>query len=373
MSKTVMTAERMYEQSIDEIVESILANPKGTTLVQGHMGSGKSSILKILAERLPTHIPCYFDGTTKDLGDLYIPKILDVGDDAQFVRFVPNEEFGLHHGKPVILMFDEYGKMNPSVKAATMETMLNHKVGNKKLPEGSIVFATTNLAGEGVGDLLMPHHRNRITVVRMAKPTAQLWIENFAYNNGIHPSMIMWVAEEGERLFQSYEDVEKPDDEVGGNPYIYHPKAQRPAFVTPRSLELASNWLWAKDKISGNALQSNLIGTIGARGGSDLRTYIELVDQLPKQEEIKTNPTQAKIPESSSGIMMVVHRALATMSKEFVDPWMQYLNRLDAEAQGFFAMQVRNPKYQKQGIVMTNKKFTEWCIANNYVFTADKE
>jgi energy-coupling factor transporter ATP-binding protein EcfA2 len=352
MSKIAMTAERMYEQSIDEVVQSILANPEGTTLVMGHMGSGKSSILKILASKLPTHAPCYFDGTTKDLGDLYIPKILSHDDDAQFVRFVPNEEFGLHLGKPVILMFDEYGKMNPAVKNATMETLLNHKVGNKKLPEGSIVFATTNLGGEGVGDLLMPHHRNRITVVRMKKPTATEWIENYAFNNGIHPSMIMWVKEEGEQLFASYEDIENPDDQVGGNPYIYHPKAQRPAFVTPRSLELASRWLWAKDKISGN--------------------YIELVDQLPKQEDIKTNPATAKIPESASATMMVVYRALATMSKEFIDPFMVYLNRLDAEAQGFFAMQVRNPKYQKQGIVMTNKKFTDWCVANNYVFTADK-
>jgi energy-coupling factor transporter ATP-binding protein EcfA2 len=372
MAKTTMTAERMYEQSIDEVVESILSNPKGTMLVRGHMGSGKSSILKILASKLPTHIPCYFDGTTKDLGDLYIPKILDMGDDAEFVRFVPNEEFGLHLGKPVILMFDEFGKMNQSVKNACMETMLNHKVGNKKLPEGSYVFATTNLAGEGVGDLLMPHHRNRISTVRMAKPTAQLWIENFAYNNGIHPAMIMWVAEEGEKLFASYEDVENPDDEMGGNPYIFHPKAQREAFVTPRSLELASNWLWAKDRISGNALQSNLIGTIGARAGSDLRTWIELVDQLPKHEEIKTNPTQAKLPESSSAIMMVVHRALSTMSKEFIDPWMTYLNRLDGEAQGFFAMQVRNPKYTKQGVVMSNAKFRDWCVANNFMFTADK-
>jgi len=57
MAKTTMTAERMYEQSIDEVVESILSNPKGTMLVRGHMGSGKSSILKILASKLPTHIP----------------------------------------------------------------------------------------------------------------------------------------------------------------------------------------------------------------------------------------------------------------------------------------------------------------------------
>ncbi len=369
MSKSVITAERLYEQSIDEVVQSLLANRDGTTLVMGHMGTGKSSILKILAEKLPTHVPCYFDGTTKDLGDLYIPKVLDMGGDSQFVRFVPNEEFGIHYGKPVILMFDEYGKMNPSVKNACMETMLSHKVGGKKLPEGSIVFATTNLGGEGVGDLLMPHHRNRITVVRMAKPTPQLWIENFAYNNGIHPALIMWVAEEGEKLFQSFEDVQNPDD----NPYIFHPKAQRPSFVTPRSLALASNWLWAKDEITSNALQSNLMGTIGAKAGGDLRSFIELVDQLPKQEEIRTSPETAKVPETSSATMMVVHRALSTMSKEFVDPWMTYLNRLDSETQGFFAMQVRSPKYKKQGLVMTNKKFTDWCMANNYMFTADKK
>ena len=374
MSKTVMTAERMYEQSLDEVVDSIMATgDKITTLVQGHMGTGKSSILKMLAQKLPSHVPCYFDCTTKDLGDLMLPKILREDSSEDFVRFVPNEEMGMHHDQPIILMIDEFGKANPMVKNGMMRIMLERTMGAKKLHPESIIFATTNLGSEGVGDLLMPHHRNRITTIRMKKPNATEWIENYAFNAGIHPSMIMWVKEEGERLFQSFEDVEKPDDDVGGNPYIYHPKAQRPAFVTPRSLELASHWLWAKDKISGNSLQSNLIGTIGARGGSDLRSYIELVDQLPKQEDIKTNPTTAKIPESASAIMMVVYRALATMSKEFVDPWMTYLNRLDSEAQGFFAMQVRNPKYQKQGIVMTNKKFTDWCMANNFMFTADKK
>jgi predicted AAA+ superfamily ATPase len=77
MSKTAMTAERMYEQSIDEIVDSLMATGHLlTTLVQGHMGTGKSSILKMLAQKLPSHVPCYFDCTTKDLGDLMLPKIL---------------------------------------------------------------------------------------------------------------------------------------------------------------------------------------------------------------------------------------------------------------------------------------------------------
>lgn len=367
------TAEQLFAQSIDEIVESLMANREGSTLVVGHMGTGKSSILNILASKLPDYAPCYFDGTTKDLGDLYLPKILSDESDQHYVKFVPNEEFGLHLGKPVILMFDEFGKMNPSVKNACMETLLNHKVGGKKLPEGSIVFATTNLGGEGVGDLIQPHHRNRITTVRMRKPTADEWIEGFAFNAGIHPSMIMWVKEEGARLFQSFEEVDNPDDQVSGNPYIYHPKSARPAFVTPRSLELGSRWLWVKDKISDNALKSNLMGTMGERAGADLGAYIKLVDELPKQDEIKTSPMTAKVPTTSSAVVMVIYRALATMNKEFIDPFMEYLNRLDKEAQALFAMQVRNPKYNKQGIVMSNKKFTQWCIDNNFMFTADKK
>lgn len=367
------TAEMLFAQSLDECVESILATgSKLTTLVQGHMGTGKSSILKMLAAQLPEHVPCYFDCTTKDLGDLMLPKIM-ADDDSEFVRFAPNEEMGLHHDKPIILMVDEFGKANPSVKNGMMRIMLERTMGTKKLHPDSIIFATTNLGTEGVGDLLMPHHRNRITTIRMKKPTATEWIEGFAFNAGIHPSMIMWVKEHGEQLFQSYEEIDNPDDEVGGNPYIYHPKAQRPAFVTPRSLELASHWLWAKDKLSKNALKSNLIGTIGARGGSDLDAYIELVDQLPRQEEIKTAPDTAKVPTTSSAVVMVVYRALATMSKEFIDPWMTYLNRLDKEAQGLFAMQVRNPKYQKQSMVMSNKLFTKWCMDNNFMFTADKK
>jgi len=373
MAKTILTADRLYAQSIDECVDSILATgSKLTTLVQGHMGTGKSSILKILAEKLPTHTPCYFDCTTKDLGDLYLPKILTDGDSDNFVRFIPNEEFGVHHNNPVILMIDEYGKANPMVKNGMMLTMLNRMVGSKKLHPDSIVFATTNLGTEGVGDLLQPHHRNRITTIRMKKPTATEWIENFAFNAGIHPSLILWVKEHGEQLFQSFEDVENPNDETGGNPYIYHPMVQRPAFVTPRSLELASHWLWAKDKISANALKSNLIGTIGDRGGSDLGAYIELVDELPRQEDIKNDPKNAKIPSSASAVVMVVYRALATMDRSWLDSWMEYLNRLDKEAQGLFALQVRNPKYSKQSIVMSNSKFTNWCKDNNFMFSADK-
>jgi hypothetical protein len=47
--------------------------------------------------------------------------------------------------------------------------------------------------------------------------------------------------------------------------------------------------------------------------------------------------------------------------------------RLDKEAQGMFANGVRQPKYSKQSLVMTNKKFTQWAMDNNYMFASDKK
>lgn len=367
---STQTAEQLFAMNLRECAEAILATgSRVTTLVQGHMGCGKSSIPKILKQALPNHRSFYFDGTTKDLGDMMFPEVVrdDPNAACNYVRFAPNEETGMHIDGPVIIMLDEFGKMNQSVKNAAMRLMLEREFAGRKLHPDSIVFATTNIGTEGVGDLLMAHHENRITTARLKKPTADEWIEEFAYNAGIHTAIISWVTENGTQLFQSFEEVSNPDD----NQYIYHPKAQRKKFVTPRSLELASHWLHAKDKISTNTLKQALIGTIGARGGSDLEAYIALYDQLPKQKDIIADPMNAKVPDTASAMVMLVNRAIGNMTQEFVTPWLQYFERLDKEAQALFVMQVRKPTYNKQTLVMTNQKFTNWCMANNYLFTCD--
>lgn len=44
-----------------------------TVHLRGQPGIGKSSILKTLASRFPTHIPVYIDCADLDLGDLAMP------------------------------------------------------------------------------------------------------------------------------------------------------------------------------------------------------------------------------------------------------------------------------------------------------------
>ena len=357
----------MYALGLDQIATAILnGGNKRTILIQGHMGTGKSSLLNTLAHDLPTHTPCYFDCTTKDLGDITIPKMSNL-DGADYVSYATNEELGAHHKTPIILMIDEYGKANPAVKNALLRVMLERKIGGYELHPDSLVFATTNLGAEGVGDLLPPHARNRITVITARKPDNMEWIE-WGINNGIDHTLLGW-CKDNPHLFHGFGDVKNPDD----NPYIYHPKQQRTAFVTPRSLEAASDWLKTREHFDDQTLTGLLIGTIGERGAMDLMAFVKLSDQLPSLQSIKDEPKTAKVPDSAAAVCMVVYRTLSTIGGDWIDSWMDYMVRLDKEAQGMFANGCSAEKYAHRKVVMTNKKFTQWAMDNNYMFAADKK
>ena len=328
------SAVQMYALGLDQIATAIKAvGNKRTVLVQGHMGTGKSTLLTMLSKELVSHTPCYFDCTTKDLGDITIPKMADL-DGADYVK---------------------------------LRVMLERKIGGYELHPDSLVFATTNLGAEGVGDLLPPHARNRITVITSRKPDNMEWIE-WGINNGVDHTLLGW-CKDNPNLFHGFGDVKNPDD----NPYIYHPKQQRQSFVTPRSLEAASDWLKQREYFDDQTLTGLLMGTIGDRGAMDLMAFVKLADQLPSLQSIKDDPLNAKVPDSAAAVCMVVYRTLANVHKDWLNAWMDYMPRLDKEAQGMFANGVRTPKYAHQKTVMTNKKFTRWAMENNYMFAADKK
>lgn len=356
----------MYHLGLDQTANLIKAiGHKRTVLAQGHMGTGKSSLLKMLAEMLPTHTPVYFDCTTKDLGDLMLPRIAEVDAETPYVSYAPNEELGIHHNTPVIVMLDEYGKANPAVKQGLTAFMLERKLGNNALHPDSIVFCTTNLGAEGVGDLLVAHQRNRIIPVTVRKPSNVDWIE-WGINNGIDHSLLGWCRD-NPQLFADFTEIKDPDE----NPYIFHPRAQRAAFVTPRSLECASDILKTREFLDDQTVVAGLIGAIGDRAAMDLMAFVKLADQLPSLQSIKDDPKNATVPTSAAAVCMVVYRTMAALERDWLDAWMDYMVRLPKEAQGMFANGVRTPKYSKQSMVMTNTKFTNWAMQNSYLYAAD--
>jgi energy-coupling factor transporter ATP-binding protein EcfA2 len=373
---------RMLDLNINQVYNLIKTiGAKRTVLVEGHMGSGKTSIGRMLAADLKdTHTFVYFDCTTKDLMDLGAPKVMKWDETGEeYLTMVPNEELGLHLQKPIILMFDEIGK-NKGIINGVRRILLERTVHGRKLHPDSIVFATTNLGAENVGDIFPAHSRNAITVVRMKKATAEEWAEDFAINAGIHPTLIAWVLREAPHVFQSFEDVTATGADIdkdvseGGNPYIYHPKAAgRTAFFTHRSAEAASDYMHFKNEMDATTLHAALAGTVGVRAASDLISYMKIADDMPAIEDIKENPKTAKIPSNPAAVCMVIMRTLNTLDRTWVNAWMDYLVRLDPIEQALFSHSVRSEKYKHRELVMTNRKYTEWALNNQHMHQADKK
>jgi hypothetical protein len=289
-----------------------------------------------------------------DLGDVQMPKV-----NEHAVSFIPNSLFVSDPTTPVIIMLDEMGKAMRPVQNALLRLLHERKLGEYTLPPNSIVFATTNLASDGVGDNLQAHAKNRITTLTVAKPTADEWIV-WGGAHGIAPELLAWVHEYPHAL-ASYTDESQAD-----NPYIFNPRKQQAAFVSPRSLEKASHILHKRTAFSQTSLISALSGTVGEAAARDMQAFLSLADALPRWERILTDPTSCPVPDSAIAQSILIHRAIARLDAAAVTPWLTYLTRLPTELQAMFASTVtRSPK---MALCVTNASYTSMLRANAWVF-----
>lgn len=331
-----------------------------TIIGQGEPGIGKSSMLKVLAQQMPNHETAYIDCTLLDLGDFALP-YTEMAGDIKVTKFAPNARFKFHTGKPVIIMLDEIGKAMKAVKNVLLTLMLEHRIGDQYLPKGSIVFGTTNLLSDGVGDMLEAHARNRVALVTVRKPDADEWIE-WAIGNNVAPEIIAWVRQFPHAM-QSYTDPSQKD-----NPYIFNPtRAGMGAVVTPRSLEKASHIAKRRDKLGDALTISLLTGTIGESAARDMQAFFTVVDKLPTWDQITTSPDTAKLPDDAVARCILVFSAIARVEKDTLSKWMQYVKRMDTEWQALFATSVmKSPA--KQAFCVMNAEFKNWALANQWLF-----
>lgn len=341
--------------SLNQAAQLILSNPKVRFLVRGEPGIGKSTMLSFLARKLAsTHNAAYMDVPNMDLGDIAMPV---VDHDARVTRYYPNARFRLHEGKPVIVMLDEFTKGAEPVKNILhpLLEVTNPRLGDVPISEDSIVFLTGNLLTDAVGDNLKAHTRNRIVEIVVKKPDSDQWLE-WALNNDIDPSVMAWVRQFPHAL-ASYTDGDSD------NPYIYNPKKVQTAYVSPRSLAIASNIVSQRDKNDPESVIAALKGNIGEAAARDMQAFIEYQDQLPSWESITNSPNTAVVPTSAGACAVLVFGAISKIDRQTMTPFMKYLERFDAEWQACFAINVaKNPT--KQSVAFSCAAFADWVQRN---------
>lgn len=350
-----------HSVSLSEFAKGIGVVGQNVTIIgQGEPGIGKSASLKVLQQSYPEYEIAYIDCTLLDLGDFALPFTTEE-QQMRVTRFAPNARFKMHMGKPVLVMLDEIGKAMKAVKNVLLTLMLEHRIGDNYLPAGSIVFGTTNLLTDGVGDMLEAHARNRVALVTVRKPDADEWID-WAIGNDIAPEVIAWVKQFPHAL-ASYTDASQKD-----NPYIFNPtRAGMGAVVTPRSLEKASHIAKRRGELGDALTISLLTGTIGESASRDMQAFFTVVDKLPTWDAILNSPTTAKLPDDTVARCILVFSAITRVEKESLAKWMTYLQRMDKEWQALFCTSVmKSPS--KQAFCVMNKEFKEWALANQWLF-----
>jgi len=321
-----------------------------TFVFQGEPGIGKSAMLSQLAGDTDLE-PRYIDCALLDLGDLQMPKVGDA------VEFVPNKMFT--GDQPLLVMLDEIGKAMRPVQNALLTLLLEHRIGNHKLPEGSVVFGTTNLATDGVGDMMQAHARNRVTFLTVRKPDADEWVE-WGVDNGVDPAVMAWVKEYPHCLSSYADDPEGSVD----NPYIFNPRKQQAAFVSPRSLAHASHIIKQRPNLPDDVLISALSGTIGESAARDMQAFLSVADALPPFKAIIEKPDTISVPDSPIACVILALGAVTRMTAENVDAWMTYLVRLPREVQFMFVQNVMRSR--AASVVVKSKSFTDWARENSW-------
>ena len=364
-----MATASLYKSiTLEETTQLIAAiGQEITVIVEGEMGIGKSAILWSLAKMFPKHTPYYVEMTTKDIGDLMVPKIYTLEDGLEVCRFITNEELGMHlENHLAVVMLDEIGKIKGAMQNACLRWLYERKLGTRTMHKDSILFATTNMANEGLGDTMPAHMRNRVTIVRAAKPTAMQWITDYAVPHSVDP-VVIGLVKEHPQLMASWEEFERPDQNV----YINDPRTPRTSVVTPRSLVRASDIYKRTKHLQNDAVLAHaLAGTIGEPAMQLLLTLIKLDVQLPTWEEIITSPEETHVPTNAAASCMLVMKAIQRLEPENVATWMMYMDRMSKESQGLFAQSLLSPKCPKRQWACQNSSVAKWALSNHYLFTS---
>lgn len=349
-----------------------------TYVFEGEVGIGKTSIQKMFVERdartpsgLPYEAHIYFDGNTKDVGDVCVPMVtmIEQGKDGQvsIVRSAVHEELGLHIKGPVTVMLDEIGKALPPVQNVLTRFCNERKLGQGTLHPESVVFGTTNLSEENVGDMFRTHQLDRINIQLLRKPTVdELLLYGINHNWNDH---VLGFLKDTPELLQSFKEVSKPED----NPYINHPQAiGRRAFVTPRGLERGAKIVDLRDHMSDNLLHAALMGEWGVQAAADFMATLHLREKMPSKEDIQKDPEHCKLPDNDAAMCSVIFSALRRMDEAYITPWMKYLMRADTGMQALFMASAADTKYKHNALVMNNALVTRWAMTNRHIFAADQ-
>ena len=176
-------------------------------------------------------------------------------------EILPNEE---RDGKNTILLLDEITSCTKRVQVAAYQLILDRKIGQYTLPEGTFVIALGNREDDdGVYIQLAGPLADRFEI-HYLEPNFEDWKNDFALKYGVHPLVVGYLT---------------------FKPSALHTQASSNGsmvFATPRSWVRVSDILKFDSDINNRVIRNKIIGNVGEVEGT------QFIEFCKKHNEIIT-------------------------------------------------------------------------------------
>lgn len=348
-----------------------------TIIARGEPGIGKSWTLKALASKFPKHKAVTVDcARLLDQGDFWAMYLEDKASGGKVARQALLDMFDFDPEQPILLLLDEIGKMPKGAMNVILTIIFDRRLGDRMLHPDSIVYATTNLTADGIGDFLPAHARSRAVIVEIKKPESGFNPDgsvepdsfgSFMLSNDFDPAIVAWVARNPHAL-ESYRDY--PNEKDWSNPYAYHPTKGAELYFCPRSAHAASDIVKQRDVLGHSLTMKLLTGAAGESFARDFAAFLMIKDKLPSILSVAKDPSGADMPPVGDAVAhcVMVQQLVANLKKETVDAFVTYMQRMGSEWQAMFGRCViASEDKQKTGIQCA--AFRQWAMDNQWMFS----
>lgn len=245
------TIELNQTQAIDFLLNVAVVRP---VFMWGPPGIGKSALAQRFASAVGMECVSLLGSQLAPEDLLGIPKI-----DGECSRFYPPAN--IVRQQPFVLFLDELNASSHEIQKAFYSLILDQRVGEYRLPQGTVVIGAGNRAKDAAIVKPMPSALiNRLVHIHLRADHRQ-WL-HWAINEGaIHPWVVEYIQLRPDHLWS-----EAPKHEE--------------AFSTPRSWHMVSDALHSfGDPISDSMVEALVYGLLSPAHAAHFKAFLKQVHQ----------------------------------------------------------------------------------------------
>ena len=276
----------MTIKEFGECVEyNIKHNLKHAILGLGAPGVGKSQLIRQIGDKYGYKVIDIrlAQMSEVEIGGLIYPNESRTKTVWLSPEILPDEQ---RDGKHTILLLDEITSCSKRVQVAAYQLILDRRIGQYTLPEGTFVIALGNREDDdGVYIQLAGPLADRFEIHYM-ESDFEGWKYDFALKNGVHPWVVEYLTFKPSAL---HTQGEEEDSMV---------------FATPRSWVRVSDILKFDSDIYKKVIQHKIVGNVGEAEGYQFVEFCKKRAHVVTADEFIYNG--AKAPESPEELSILI-------------------------------------------------------------------